>query len=159
MSPKIKSPYILKKLCSVLKDKGEKIVFTNGCFDILHSGHIRYLTEAKKKGDTLIVALNSDRSVKKIKGEKRPIVPLKERLQVVAALQMVDYVTFFHESTPYQLISLLKPNILIKGGDWKTNEIIGSDVVLKNGGSVKSLQYYGGKSTTHIIRKIVRLYS
>ena len=158
MTKKIKSPHSLAKLCTQLQKKGKKVVFTNGCFDLLHAGHIRYLAQAKKLGDILILGLNSDKSVKRIKGPKRPIVPLKERGEVMAALASVDYVTSFRESTPYKLISLLKPNILVKGGDWKKKKIVGSDIVLKNKGKVKSLAFHKGQSTTNVIEKILRVY-
>lgn len=146
----------LKPILEKLKNKKKKIVFTNGCFDILHAGHVRYLTQAKKLGDILVVALNSDESVRKIKGPSRPIVPLKERAEIILALDAVDFVTFFDEENPYKIISDLKPNILVKGGDWKARQMIGSDIVLKNGGRVKRLRYHKGKSTTSIIETILR---
>ena len=145
-------------LLASFRKKKKKIVFTNGCFDILHAGHVRYLAQAKKQGDILVVALNSDNSVKRVKGAKRPIVPLKERTEVIAALDAVDYVTSFNEETPYQVISLLKPDVLVKGGDWKKDQIIGADIVLKNGGKVKSIRYHKGKSTTHLIKRILESY-
>jgi len=148
----------LAVLLASFRKKKKKIVFTNGCFDILHAGHVRYLAQAKKQGDILVVALNSDNSVKRVKGAKRPIVPLKERTEVIAALDAVDYVTSFNEETPYQVISLLKPDVLVKGGDWKKDQIIGADIVLKNGGKVKSIRYHKGKSTTHLIKRILESY-
>ena len=146
-------------LLASFRKKKKKIVFTNGCFDILHAGHVRYLAQAKKQGDILVVALNSDNSVKRVKGAKRPIVPLKERTEVIAALDAVDYVTSFNEETPYQVISLLKPDVLVKGGDWKKDQIIGADIVLKNGGKVKSIRYHKGKSTTRLIKRILSSHS
>ena len=156
---KILTAQKLKPKLLALQKKKKKIVFTNGCFDILHAGHVRYLKDAKKWGDILVIALNSDTSVHKIKGPKRPIVPQKERAEVMAALECVDFVTFFNEDNPYKIISYLKPDVLVKGGDWKPHQIIGSDVVLKNGGKVKSICYHTGKSTTHIIQKILKIYT
>lgn len=159
MKTKIISPQKLKLILKTLQKRGKKIVFTNGCFDILHAGHVRYLKQAKKLGDILVLALNSDGSVRKIKGMNRPIVPQKERAEIVSSLEDVDFVTFFHEKDPYRIISFLKPNILVKGGDWKKNEIIGADIVVKNGGKIKVIPYLKGKSTTNIIQKIIRNYS
>lgn len=153
---KIFSAIKLNPILNSLKRKHKKIVFTNGCFDLLHVGHVRYLKEAKALGDILVLALNTDESVQKIKGPTRPIVSLKERAEVMAALECVDYVTYFNEDTPFKIISLLKPNILVKGGDWKVDQIVGADVVLKNGGKVKSIRYHPGKSTTNLIQKIIR---
>lgn len=139
-----------EKLRAALKrKKGKKIVFTNGCFDILHAGHVRYLREAKKLGDILVVAVNSDRSVSEIK-PGRPINAEARRAEVVAALDMVDYVTLFDEATPYELIKFLRPDVLVKGGDWKVDEIVGSDLVPET----RSLPYIEGFSTTEIIRKL-----
>ncbi|MCA1933267.1 MAG: D-glycero-beta-D-manno-heptose 1-phosphate adenylyltransferase [Calditerrivibrio sp.] len=137
---------------------GKKIVFTNGCFDILHIGHLKYLEEAKKLGDILVVGVNSDESVRRLKGDKRPINSLKERLIMLDALKYVDYVTFFEEDTPYNLIKDILPDILVKGGDWKIEAIVGSDIVIKNGGKVLSLSYEEGFATTNIIEEIVRRY-
>ncbi len=148
----------LKPLLAKLQRKKKKIVFTNGCFDILHAGHVRYLAAAKKCGDILVVALNSDISVKKIKGSLRPIVPLKERAQIMGSLKAIDFITFFHEDTPYKTIAALKPDVLVKGGDWAQDKIIGSDLVLKNGGRVKTIHYVQGKSTTNIIDTILKKY-
>lgn len=128
---------------------GKKVVFTNGCFDILHIGHVRYLNEAKRLGDILVVALNTDRSVSKIK-PCRPVVPEAQRAEVVAALEMVDYVTVFDDDTPYELIKFLRPDIIVKGGDWEKEEIVGSDIVPE----VYSLPYIRGISTTEIINRI-----
>lgn len=142
----------LKKNAERLKAEGKKIVFTNGCFDIIHVGHIRYLKKAKSLGDVLIVGLNSDRSVSIIKPE-RPINPQEQRAEVLASLEMVDYVTLFDEKTPYDLIKLLKPDVLAKGGDWKKEDIVGSDIAKET----FSLPYIQGISTSGIIEKIKRL--
>lgn len=138
----------------ILKEAGKKIVFTNGCFDILHYGHVMYLDQAKSCGDVLIVGLNSDDSVSRLKGPSRPVNGQFERAIVLCALEAVDYVVLFQEDTPYELISLIVPDILVKGGDWKADQIVGSDIVLKNGGQVKSLLFQDGYSTTNIIEKI-----
>ena len=137
---------------------GERIVFTNGCFDLLHVGHVTYLEEAKKLGDRLVVALNSDESVKKLKGTNRPIVNQHDRLKVMAALASVDFVTVFEDDTPYELIKLIMPDVLVKGGDWSVEQIVGSDLVLANGGEVKSLKFIEGSSTTNIEQKIILGY-
>ena len=136
------------------KYKNKKIVFTNGCFDILHRGHISYLNEAKALGDILVVGVNSDTSVKKLKGESRPINNEDDRLFVLENLKAVDKCFIFTEETPYNLINQLLPNILVKGGDWKVEDIVGSDIVMKNGGNVYSLNFIDGFSTTNVIEKI-----
>ncbi len=140
----------LKKERERLKSEGRKIVFTNGCFDIIHIGHVRYLREAKALGDILIVALNTDRSVKALKHEGRPINPEIQRAEVLAGLEMVDYVTLFDQDTPYELIKLLRPDVLVKGGDWKREDIVGYDIVP----DTRSLPYIKGISTTAIIERI-----
>lgn len=142
----------LKTLIDALKADGKRIVFTNGCFDLLHIGHVRYLKQAKKLGDILVIGLNSDASVRGLKPE-RPIIPETERAEVLAALAAVDYVTIFSEETPYALIRLLRPDVLVKGGDWKKEDIVGADIVPE----VHSLPYVEGRSTTEIIRKIKSL--
>ena len=144
----------LKKIVDGQKASGRKIVFTNGCFDILHIGHIRCLKESKSLGDVLIVGINSDRSVSLIKPQ-RPVIPQDQRAEVLASLGMVDYVTIFDEETPYELIKLLLPDVLVKGGDWKKEEIIGSDVAKET----FSLPYIEGVSTSAIIEKIKKLSS
>lgn len=154
---KIKSQKELKKILFKCQKEGKKIVFTNGCFDILHIGHVRYLSKAKACGDILVVALNSDRSVQRVKGKNRPIVSENNRAEVIASLESVDFVTFFEQVSPYNLISLLQPDILVKGGDWKKNKIIGSDLVLNRGGKVKTIHYVKGKSTTSIISQIQKI--
>lgn len=144
----------IEKVVQNIHEKNEKIVFTNGCFDLIHSGHIKYLQEAKNLGDYLIVGLNSDSSVKKLKGPDRPINAQADRAIVLNALKAVDHVVIFNEETPLQLIKLIVPDILVKGGDWKPENIVGSRVVLQNGGSVKSLKFIQGRSTTNLIEKI-----
>lgn len=132
----------------------DQIVFTNGCFDILHYGHIHYLAEAKSLGHRLVVGLNSDASVKRLKGEHRPIKDQQTRQYLLAALQCVDAVLLFEEDTPYELIKIIQPEVLVKGGDWQVDQIIGSDIVLAKAGTVKSLQFIEGYSTTSIETKI-----
>jgi rfaE bifunctional protein nucleotidyltransferase chain/domain len=132
----------------------EKTVFTNGCFDILHRGHIEYLQEAKSKGDILIVGLNSDNSIKRLKGDDRPLNNQEDRKIMLLALKSVDQVIVFEEDTPINLIREIKPDILVKGGDWEIKDIIGHEFVLENGGKVLSLPYREGYSTTNIINKI-----
>ena len=142
-----------------LQKKGKKIVFTNGCFDLLHPGHASYLAAARALGDFLVVGVNSDASVRRLKGEKRPIMPEVARSQLLAALSSVDYVTVFAEDDPYQLISLLQPDILVKGGDWDTSSIVGRDIVEARGGKVYSLPFIDEYSTTSIVEEIIRRYS
>jgi len=131
-----------------------KTVFTNGCFDVLHVGHTRYLAKAKKLGDHLIVGLNSDESVRRLKGEKRPVVPEAERKEMLLALSSVDEVLIFEEDTPLNLILETKPDVLVKGGDYKIEDIVGAKEVMASGGEVKSLDFYEGHSTTDIIKKL-----
>lgn len=147
----------LKRLVHVWKTKPVKIVFTNGCFDILHVGHVQYLIDAKKLGDKLIVAVNSDESVQKLKGPERPINHQSDRAMVLAALGCVDAVIIFNEDKPARIIEELSPDILVKGGDWPVEKIVGSDFVLKNGGQVLSLPFREGHSTTGTIEKIKKL--
>ncbi|MFA5116070.1 MAG: D-glycero-beta-D-manno-heptose 1-phosphate adenylyltransferase [Candidatus Omnitrophota bacterium] len=154
MNNKIKTANALKKRLISLKKEGKRIVFTNGCFDILHYGHVKYLQEAKNKGDILVVAVNSDSSVKKLKGPFRPIVGQKNRTRVLSALESVDFVTIFSEDTPLKLIKLLRPDILVKGGDWDKKSIVGGRLVESWGGKVISLPYVKDQSTTNIIDKI-----
>lgn len=134
---------------------GEKIVFTNGCFDLLHYGHLHYLSEARDLGDRLVIGLNSAASVRRLKGPTRPINDELTRAHLLAALEMVDAVVIFEEDTPLKLIQLVQPDILVKGGDWQPEQIIGSDVVLERGGKVMSLPYIQGYSTTNIEQKIL----
>lgn len=136
------------------KNSEKKIVFTNGCFDILHRGHVTYLNEAKKLADILIVGLNSDASVKRLKGESRPVNSEADRKYILENLKAVDHVEIFEEDTPLNLIKNISPYILVKGGDWKPEQIVGSEFVLANGGKVQSLNFVDGLSTTNIINKM-----
>jgi D-beta-D-heptose 7-phosphate kinase/D-beta-D-heptose 1-phosphate adenosyltransferase len=138
-----------------LQKAGKCIVFTNGCFDILHVGHIRYLTAAKSEGDVLVVGLNSDTSVKSIKSEKRPIVSQDQRAEVLAGLSCVDYITFFDDPDPLKLIQALRPDVLVKGDDWPEDHIIGADFVKSKGGRVVRVPVVPGASTSEIIKKII----
>lgn len=141
-----------------LQNKGTRsLVFTNGCFDILHAGHVSYLNEAKALGDLLFVGINSDNSIKKIKGESRPIIEEQDRKFVLEGLKAVDFVEIFHEETPYELIKNVLPDILVKGGDWKVQDIIGHDIVRERGGRTLSLSFKQGHSTTGIIKRIISL--
>ena len=137
-----------------LKEENRKIVFTNGCFDIIHKGHVTYLNEAKELGDYLIIGVNSDASVKRLKGNDRPVNNEKDRAFILDNLKPVDSVIIFHEDTPYEIIKEIIPDYLVKGGDWKENEIVGSDIVKANGGKVVSLKYVSNYSTTGILKKI-----
>jgi len=148
----------LKTTVDRLKREGKRVVFTNGCFDILHAGHTRYLREARKLGDALILALNSDSSVRSIKGPMRPIVPEAERAEVVASLDSVDYVTIFDELTPLELIEFLQPDVIVKGGDWAEKDIVGAETVRKWGGRVAIMPEIEGASTTNIIDKVLQVY-
>ncbi len=132
------------------------IVFTNGCFDLVHPGHVRYLRAAKRLGDILVVAVNGDASIRRLKGAGRPLVPQRDRCEVLAALEMVDYVTVFDEDTPQRLIERLQPDVLVKGGDWKPEHIVGADVVRARGGTVRSLPFAPGYSTTALAERIAR---
>jgi rfaE bifunctional protein nucleotidyltransferase chain/domain len=141
-----------------LRREGKKLVFTNGCFDILHAGHVRYLNQARAMGDALVVALNSDKSVRTLKGESRPIVPEGERAEIVAALAAVDYVFLFDDLTPKRIIDAIVPDILVKGADWGIADIVGRDTVENAGGVVRSIALVAGASTTNIIEKILRRF-
>jgi rfaE bifunctional protein nucleotidyltransferase chain/domain len=136
------------------KAKGKKIVFTNGCFDILHKGHIKTLYEAKRIGDILVVGINTDESVQKLKGPERPIIPLDSRMAVLAALQVVDYVIPFSQDTPLDIIKQVRPHVLVKGGDYDEEEIVGRELVLKLGGFVRIIEQVPGISTSDIVNKI-----
>ena len=151
----IKKAEALKKIVENLKNQNKKIVTTNGVFDILHIGHIRYLQEAKKLGDVLIVAINSDSSVKRIKGPKRPLNNENDRAEALSALECVDYVTIFSEDNPIELLSIIKPSVHVKGGDYKMNQIIEKDCVEKNNGRVALIPKVGGYSTSGLIKKII----
>jgi len=156
LKDKIKSLKSLKKETLKLKKKGKTIVFTNGCFDLLHYGHAKYLQDAKNKGDILIVGVNSDSSVKKIKGNTRPIVKERDRLRLVAALESVDFVLKFSQDTPLIAIKEIQPDILVKGADWNKEKIVGSDFVLNHGGKVLTIKLCKGLSTTNLINKIAK---
>jgi D-beta-D-heptose 7-phosphate kinase/D-beta-D-heptose 1-phosphate adenosyltransferase len=153
-SSKIKSRKTLSQIASHLRRAGKIITFTNGCFDILHAGHVGYLEKAKKAGDILILGLNSDASVRRLKGPGRPVNSEKDRLKVMAALQAVDYVTLFTEDTPLHLIKEVRPHVLVKGADWSENEIVGGREVKSWGGRIVRAPLLAGRSTTKIIRKI-----
>lgn len=155
---KVTSKSVLKGILGREKKNGKTVVFTNGCFDILHEGHIRYLRKAKEYGDVLVIGLNTDSSVKAIKGPNRPIIPQRSRAEVLASLNMVDYVVLFSEETPYNLIEFLKPDVLVKGADYEVSEIAGADVVKKNGGRVVRVRLEEGFGTSEIIEKILRRY-
>lgn len=143
----------------ILRQQGRRVVFTNGCFDLLHPGHVRYLQQARALGDALIVALNSDRSVRELKGENRPILRQDERAEVMAALACVDYVTIFDEPTPRTVIAALLPDVLVKGGDWGVEAIVGREEVEAAGGQVLSLPFVDGCSTSDVIQRIASRYS
>ncbi len=155
MDKKFKEPSDLMKIRSQLKKNGKKAVFTNGCFDLLHSGHIHLFREAKKKGDVLIVAVNDDASIKKIKGTSRPIFPLKERIEILGAIEEIDYLTSFSEKTPQKIITKLLPDVLVKGGDWKPENVVGKKEVEEAGGEVVIIPYLEGSSSSEIIKRIV----
>ena len=144
----------IKQELSKLREKSKKIVFTNGCFDIIHAGHISYLNEAKALGDILIVGLNSDKSVRGLKGADRPVVNERDRAYILANLKPVDYVVIFDEDTPYELIKEIKPDVLVKGADYKGKSIAGSDIVESSGGETVLINFIEGKSTSEIIKKI-----
>lgn len=154
MTDKIKTVDEIAVIAAEAKKNGRSVVFTNGCFDLLHRGHVHILRQAKAAGDILIVGMNSDRSVKSIKGSARPILPETDRVELIAAMEMVDYVVLFDEPDPYQLIAAIKPNVLAKGADWSADKIVGSDIVERNGGRVAVIPYLKGFSTTEIIERI-----
>lgn len=149
------SPDELRMIVGKLQADGKKVVFTNGVFDILHRGHVEYLNRARSLGDCLVVAVNSDAGVKRIKGESRPVVPEADRAFVVGNLKCVDYVCIFGEDTPYDVIGTLQPDILVKGADWKIEDVVGKDIVEARGGKVVTIDYMEGRSTTNIINKIL----
>jgi rfaE bifunctional protein nucleotidyltransferase chain/domain len=154
---KIIAPTFLPVLCEELHRQQARIVFTNGVFDLLHPGHIQYLDAASKLGTHLIVALNTDDSVRRIKGHLRPVMKLEERLEVMAALESVRFVTWFNEDTPAEIIPLVRPDVLVKGGDWEPESIVGKEFVESYGGRVLSLPFVSGYSTTKILEKIANL--
>ncbi|MGB9771854.1 MAG: D-glycero-beta-D-manno-heptose 1-phosphate adenylyltransferase [Candidatus Kapaibacteriota bacterium] len=145
------------KICEQLHCQGKKIVFTNGCFDLLHIGHVKYLAEAKNLGDVLVVGLNSDDSVRRLKGDNRPLTPQKERAEILDALKPIDFVVIFDDDTPLELIKIVKPDVLAKGGDYKPEDIVGADFVKNCGGNVVVIPFVEGKSTTSIIEKIKKM--
>ena len=153
-SDKIVTVDILQKRIEELKKEGHKILFTNGCFDLLHLGHITYLNEARSLGDILVVGINTDRSVRALKGVKRPIIPEEERSHVIAALECVNFVILFDEDTPLQLIKDIRPDVLVKGADYTKEAVVGYDVVESYGGTVALLPLVGNASTTSIINRI-----
>lgn len=146
----------LRRRVRALRAAGQRVVFTNGCFDLLHPGHVRYLEQARSLGDALIVAINSDASVRRLKGPTRPLLPEADRARVLAALAAVDFVTVFSDDTPYALIQALEPDVLVKGGDWRVRDIVGGDLVRSYGGRVLSLPYLPGYSTTALVERICR---
>ncbi|MDA3894282.1 MAG: D-glycero-beta-D-manno-heptose 1-phosphate adenylyltransferase [Salinivirgaceae bacterium] len=150
---KIIKPDQIDRLLSLWRYKAEKIVFTNGCFDIIHLGHLKYLAEAASLGSKLVIGLNTDASVKKLKGEERPINDEFARAMVLAGFSFIDAVIFFDTDTPYELIKQIKPNYLVKGGDYKPEEIVGYDIVTQNKGEVVTINFVDGYSSTSIIKK------
>jgi len=154
MESKIQSFSGIQKISKRLKNENKRIVFTNGCFDILHFGHVNYLTKAKSLGDCLIVGLNSDASVRRLKGKSRPVNHALDRAKVLAGLESVDFVVIFGEDTPLKLIKAVSPNVLVKGADWKASNIVGADFVKSRGGKVLPLAFIKGYSTTKIINKL-----
>ncbi len=159
MKEKIKEKEDLQTILENLRTNGKRIVFTNGCFDLLHAGHLRYLEKAKALGDLLVVGVNSDSSVQRLKGPERPILPLADRMEILSGLECVDYVICFDESTPLELISFLKPTLLVKGGDWTKETTVGREVVEGLGGEVVILPFLDGNSTTSIIQTILKRYA
>jgi D-beta-D-heptose 7-phosphate kinase/D-beta-D-heptose 1-phosphate adenosyltransferase len=155
MDKKFKNLADLVKIRNQLKHQDKKVVFTNGCFDLLHSGHIHLFREARKKGDVFIVAVNDDSSIRKIKGTSRPIFPLKERIEILAAMEDIDYLASFSEETPQKIIARLLPDVLVKGGDWKPEEVVGKREVEDAGGEVEIIPYLEGRSSSDIVKRIV----
>lgn len=156
MSGKLKSVVEITAIAAQARRNGQIVVFTNGCFDLVHRGHVHLLRAAKAAGDLLIVALNSDRSVREIKGTKRPIMPETDRIELIAAMEMVDCVVLFDEPDPTALIDAIKPDVLAKGADWNADKVVGADLVEKSGGRVVRIPYLRGFSTSEIIERIVK---
>jgi rfaE bifunctional protein nucleotidyltransferase chain/domain len=154
VSGKLKSLAEIKAIVIAERNNGKRVAFTNGCFDLLHRGHVRVLRAAKACADLLIVGINSDQSVKQIKGSARPVLPESDRCELLGAMEMVDYVILFNEPDPYSVISAIRPDVLVKGGDWNTDKIIGADLVEEAGGEVVVVPYIQGFSTTEIIERI-----
>ena len=144
----------VRALCARLRREGKRIVFTNGCFDILHAGHAQYLQKAASLGDMLFVGLNSDASVRRLKGEARPVQKASDRAYLLASLACVSYVAIFSEDTPLGLIRDVSPHVLVKGGDWKNKDIVGADLVRKSGGKVATIRFLPGRSTTSILARV-----
>jgi D-glycero-beta-D-manno-heptose 1-phosphate adenylyltransferase len=159
MSEFVKTIDELVEIRNSLRLQNKKVVFTNGVFDILHAGHVDYLTKTKEKGDVLIVAVNSDASVKRIKGPLRPVVPQNERAFIISSLKPVDYVTIFEEDTPYETIKKIIPDVLIKGADWAVDQIAGKDIVEANGGKVETIAFVNNQSTTNIIKTVLERFN
>ena len=155
MDVKVKSWEETLKLRRQSKSEGRRVVFTNGVFDILHRGHVEYLAKARAMGDLLVVGMNSDASVNRIKGPSRPVNHQEDRAVVLSALACVDCVVVFEEDTPLKIIELLVPDVLVKGADWRVEDIVGADVVIKNGGRVENIELTPGRSTTNVIDKII----
>jgi len=158
MKQKIRERKDLLRIIKNLKAKGKRIVFTNGCFDLLHIGHVRYLEKARTLGDALVVGVNSDSSVRKLKGPKRPVLPAKERTEILSGLGCVDYITIFDERDPLKLITSLHPDVLVKGGDWTKDQIVGSEVVKRSGGKVVTIPFVKEASTSNLINIILKKY-
>ena len=154
---KLKTAREIPRIVAPLKKMGKKVVFTNGCFDILHVGHVRYLRQAKALGDVLVIGLNRDRSVKHLKGSGRPVTNETERAEVISALDAVDYIVLFGERTPDKLIHVIRPDFLVKGGDWKKEDIVGASFVESYGGKVLPLRFVKGYSTTNLIERIKKI--
>jgi len=159
MKEKIKEKEDLQRILENLRANGKRIVLTNGCFDLLHTGHLRYLEKAKALGDVLVVGINSDTSVRSLKGPERPILPADQRAEILSGLGCVDFVTVFDELDPLNLISLIQPHVLVKGGDWTKETIIGKEVVERSGGEVVIIPFVEGASTSYLIETILERYA
>jgi len=155
---KIKNLDVLAAIVATEKAKGKRVVFTNGCFDLLHAGHVKYLQKARSFGDLLVLGLNSDASVRRLKGDKRPLINETERGHILSALDCVDYIVIFHEDTPLKIIETIQPAVLVKGGDYTPDRVVGKDIVESGGGRVELVEFVDGKSTTNIIEKILQTY-
>jgi rfaE bifunctional protein nucleotidyltransferase chain/domain len=154
MNRKIKTLGALKKILKTKRAQNKKIVFTNGCFDLLHRGHVDYLKKARSLGGVLVIALNSDSSVRLLKGRNRPITKQSDRAEILASLEFVDYITIFYQDTPFYTIKALRPDILVKGADWDKKRVVGKEIVESFGGKVKLIRYLKGYSTTDLLKKI-----
>jgi rfaE bifunctional protein nucleotidyltransferase chain/domain len=154
VSGKLQNLNAVAEIAARARKNGQTVVFTNGCFDLLHRGHVHVLRQAKAQGDILIVGINSDQSIKTIKGAARPILPETNRVKLIAAMEMVDYVVLFDDPDPYRLIDAIKPSVLAKGGDWSMDKIVGADIVTEHGGKISIIPYLQGFSTTEIIERI-----